>query len=111
MEEGAPGRGHGSERREEVSAGAASSRARIAFALGALAGVVVLFAQLGAASAFCRTTTVPVVADFQPSPTMCWDQGNPLFWRNSCVGYSVQRGASRQVAFEDAANGISRAFT
>jgi hypothetical protein len=61
--------------------------------------------------AFCRTTTVPVVADFQPSPTKCWDQGVPLFWRNSCVGYSVQVNASRQVAFEDAANGISRAFT
>ncbi len=63
------------------------------------------------ASAFCRTTTVPVVADFQPSPTKCWDQGVPLFWRNSCVGYSVQRNASRQVAFDDAANGISKAFT
>ena len=37
--------------------------------------------------------------------------GNPLFWHNSCVGYSVQRSASRQVAFEDAANAISIAFT
>lgn len=63
------------------------------------------------ASAFCRTTTVPVVADFQPSPTKCWDQGNPLFWRNSCVGYSLQRGASKQVAYEDAADAMSRAFT
>lgn len=65
----------------------------------------------GAASAFCRTTTVSVVADFQPSPTKCWDQGVPLFWRNSCVGYNVQRNASRQVAYEDAANGLSKAFT
>ena len=89
-----------------------SSRARVvAFALGAVAGTAALVAAPRAASAFCRTTTVPVVADFQPSPTKCWDQGNPLFWRNSCVGYSVQRSASRQVAFEDAANGISRAFT
>ena len=79
-------------------------------AMAALAAGVVVAAP-GAASAFCRTTTVPVVSDFQPSPTKCWDQGVPLFWRNSCVGYSVQRNASRQVAFDDAANGISRAFT
>jgi hypothetical protein len=77
----------------------------VALALGALASAP------SVAFAFCRTTTVPVVADFQPSPTKCWDQGVPLFWRNSCVSYSVQRNASRQVAFDDAANGISRAFT
>jgi hypothetical protein len=63
------------------------------------------------AFAFCRTTTIPVIADFQPSTTKCWDQGRPLFWRNACVGYSVQRGASRQVSLEDATNGISTAFT
>ena len=83
-----------------------ATNARVAFAV---AGALALPAQ--DASAFCRTTTVPVIADFQPSPTKCWDQGKPLFWRNSCVGYNVQRGASKQVAFEDAANGISRAFT
>lgn len=64
-----------------------------------------------AAMAFCRTTTVPVRADFQPSPTKCWDQGVPLFWRNSCVGYNIQQNASRQVSYDDAANAISRAFT
>ena len=79
--------------------------AAAALVLGALASAP------GVASAFCRTTTVPVVSDFQPSATKCWDQGVPLFWRNSCVGYSVQRNASRQVAFDDAANGVSRAFT
>jgi hypothetical protein len=84
-----------------------SSRLRTAAAL--VLGAAAL--APGAAHAFCRTTTVPVVADFQPSPTKCWDQGVPLFWRNSCVGYSVQRNASRQVAFDDAANGISRGFT
>lgn len=72
--------------------------------------VAVLFAP-GSASAFCRTTTVPVAADFQPGPTRCWDQGQPLFWRNSCIGYNVQRAASKQVAYEDAANGLSQAFT
>ncbi|MBX3188264.1 MAG: matrixin family metalloprotease [Labilithrix sp.] len=51
------------------------------------------------------------MADFQPSPTKCWTEGVPLFWRNSCVGYNVQKNASRQVAFDDAANTLSRAFT
>ncbi len=82
-------------------------RARTSLALG----VVALFLAPREASAFCRTTTVPVVADFQPSPTKCWDRGNPLFWRNSCVGYSMQRTGSKQVAFEDAADAMSRAFT
>ena len=63
------------------------------------------------AHAFCRTTTKPVAADFQPSPTKCWDQGVPLFWRNSCVGYNVQRTASKSVAYEDATNNLSIAFT
>ncbi len=63
------------------------------------------------AHAFCRTTTVPVVADFQPTRERCWDQGQPLFWRNSCVGYSIQRNVSRQISFDAAAEGASRAFT
>lgn len=79
--------------------------------LATLAAASAILAAPAAAHAFCRTTTVPVMADFQPRPDKCWDQGVPLFWRNSCVSYSVQKSASRQVAFEDAANNISKAFT
>jgi Matrixin len=64
-----------------------------------------------AAHAFCRTTTISVPADFQPRADVCWDQGNPLFWRNACVGYSISRDASRQVSYDDAASAITRAFT
>jgi len=63
------------------------------------------------AHAYCRTTTVSVRADFQPTKERCWDQGVPLFWRNSCVGYSIHRGVSRQISFDDAADGASRAFS
>jgi hypothetical protein len=63
------------------------------------------------AAAFCRTTTVTTPADFQPAPDKCWDQGRPLFWKNACVGYSVQRDGSRQVSYEDAAGMIARAFS
>jgi Matrixin len=89
------------ERREEVSRAAAL----------VLLAVAVVATPSSEAFAFCRTTTVPVVADFQPSPTKCWTQGLRLFWRNSCVGYNLQRAASKQVAFEDASNNIARAFT
>jgi MYXO-CTERM domain-containing protein len=63
------------------------------------------------AYAFCRTTTVSVPADFQPRADACWTQGNPLFWKNACVGYSIQKDASRQVSYDDASLAITRAFT
>ncbi len=82
-------------------------RQRCASALAAVA----LASSSTVAHAYCRTTTVPIQPDFQPRPDRCWTQGVPLFWRNSCVAYSVQRNASKQVAFEDAVNAISTAFT
>ena len=72
---------------------------------------VALTVSATTANAYCRTTTVPILPDFQPRPGRCWTQGVPLFWRNSCVAYSVQKNASKQVAFEDAVNAISEAFT
>lgn len=68
-------------------------------------------ANAPAAHAYCRTTTVPVIPDFRPRSDRCWTQGVPLFWKGSCVAYSVQRDASKQVALEDAMNAISAAFT
>ena len=41
----------------------------------------------------------------------CWGRGVPLFWRNACLGYSMQREASRKISYEDAANALSTAFT
>ena len=104
MEDPAPG-----DSVDEVTLVVIRSHARAFFTAAAVVAMVTAAPRV--ASAFCRTTTVPVVADFQPSPNKCWDQGHPLFWRNSCVGYSLQRGASKQVAFEDAADAMSRAFT
>jgi hypothetical protein len=63
------------------------------------------------AAAFCRTTTSPVPADFQPSSSACWTNGLPLWWRNACVGYSLQKDASRQISYDDASRGITAAFT
>jgi len=73
--------------------------------------LLVVLASEGGAYAFCRTTTVSVPAEFQPSVNACWSKGNPLFWKNACVGYSINKDASRQVSFDDASQTITRAFT
>ena len=83
----------------------------VTLALTTLTLLVATRASERAAHAFCRTTTVGVPADFQPRGDECFTQGAPLFWKNACVGYSLQKDASRQVSFEDASNLITRAFT
>ncbi|MFO0676036.1 MAG: matrixin family metalloprotease [Polyangiaceae bacterium] len=66
---------------------------------------------LRTASAYCRTTTAKLPADYQPPPGECFSEGLPVWWRNSCVGYSVQRDASRQVSRDDASLVLATAFT
>jgi hypothetical protein len=62
--------------------------------------------------AFCRTMTEKAPADYDAVANGgCFDKGVPLFWRNSCVGYSIQGKASRKVAYEEASNLLSIAFT
>jgi Matrixin len=62
------------------------------------------------AHAFCRTTTVNVPANYEPTEG-CFQEGNVLWWRNACVGYSIQEGASRQVTLPEAEQAIATAFT
>jgi hypothetical protein len=77
---------------------------------GALvAAGVVLAAQ--DALAFCRTTTDKAPPDYDAVAAGCWPNGLPLFWRNACLGYSMQRAASRKISYEDASNALSTAFT
>jgi hypothetical protein len=63
----------------------------IAFGL-CLAGT--LLAQRS--DAFCRTTTVRAPPDFDSSEK-CFDQGVPLFWRNACVGFSLQKADGKTI--------------
>jgi MYXO-CTERM domain-containing protein len=63
------------------------------------------------AAAACRTTTVPIDPSFVSTPDQpCWTEGFPLYWKNACVGYSIQQDASKQVSFNDAQNGMETAF-
>jgi len=77
-------------------------------AIAILASLAV-FAVAPNARAFCRTTTVSVPADFDPIDG-CWNQGNVLWWRNACVGYSIQKDASKQVTLAQAEQSIATAF-
>ncbi len=64
------------------------------------------------AAAFCRTMSTKVSPDFVPSVDRpCWDQGVALYWANRCVGYSLQRDASRQVSYDDVTSSLTAAFT
>ncbi len=78
----------------------------------AAASLLVTLAVAVDAHAFCRTTTVQIDPGFVPTQaTPCWDQGLPLYWKNACVGYSIQQDASKQVSFNDAQTGMETAFS
>lgn len=71
-----------------------------------------LVSSASSAQAYCRTTTKSVDPSFVPTPdTPCWTEGLPLFWKNRCVGYSMQKDASRSIAFNAAADAMTTAFT
>jgi hypothetical protein len=75
----------------------------------ALVASLSVIAHAKDASAYCRTTTVSVPADFDPIDG-CWNQGNVLWWRNACVGYSIQQNASKQVTLAQAEQAVATAF-
>jgi MYXO-CTERM domain-containing protein len=61
-----------------------------------------------AASAFCRTTTDP---NFVPTSSRPCDTANKqLFWASKCVGYSLNRAASKQVSLDVATKLTDEAF-
>jgi MYXO-CTERM domain-containing protein len=82
-------------------------RRRLALPLGLfLAGIV----ASPRAQAFCRTTTQAPPADFDPSEGGCWNGGKPLFWRNACVGFSVQKADGKKIKAADLAQALNQAF-
>lgn len=86
-------------------------RALLTTALTVVASIGATLVTATESHAYCRSTTVPVGPSFQPSRDRCWTEGAPLFWKNSCIGYSIHRLASKQVAYDDAANAMSLAFS
>ncbi len=78
----------------------------IAVAAVALAALTLLLP--GAANAFCRTLT-GAVGGAEPAAG-CQGRGTPIFWKNRCVGYSVDRVASRRISYEQTAQIVGNAF-
>ncbi len=75
--------------------------------------VVAAFCALAApttAHAFCRTTTQPIPANYNPARGSCFSQGLFLFWRNACVSYSINENGSRNIAYDDAKRVIDESF-
>jgi hypothetical protein len=75
------------------------------------------------AEAFCRTGTCPLPEGFLPTPTACVPSGFtscvvdaltvknvPVWWKNACVGYDLQKDASMRVSFADATQAMADAF-
>ncbi len=76
------------------------------------AAVSVLLATLAmpaVARAYCRTTTEALPANYNPSRG-CYTGGLLLYWKNACVGYSVNSAGSGNVAYEDAKRIIDASF-
>lgn len=76
--------------------------------LPALVAASLVFAVHARASAFCRTTSNGSFVPTAAKP--CDDQGDPLFWASSCVGFDVQRSASVQVDLTTARQIVADSF-
>lgn len=77
---------------------------------GAIAAALV-FAR--PARAFCRTVTEAPPADWNLATQGCFAGSagaKALYWKNVCVGYSLQKEASRQVTLEQATAVVAQAF-
>ncbi len=87
--------------------------------------LAVLSTALGAPSAahaFCRTMTGRDPSDpptlnkcatwnaADPDVQRCCPYGKPIFWRNECVGFSLQQSASQYVSLNDAEQTMITAF-
>ncbi len=81
-------------------------RVLLAVVLGA-AGLL----EARSAAAFCRTSTLGLQDGCTIGGTECCTEGKPLYWKNACVGYSLQKDASHQVSLDDAEQAITTAFT
>ncbi len=77
----------------------------------ALVALAAALSLLGArpAHAYCRTTTTPIPANYNPR-NGCFTDGLFLFWRNACVSYSINGAATSKVAYEDAAAVIDKSY-
>lgn len=88
---------------------ASNEMARRVATSGLIAIVCALHAQ--DASAFCRTSSCPGgITGARCTPALPTDCGVVLFWKNPCVGFSMQEDASSQVSLPVATDIFQKAF-
>jgi MYXO-CTERM domain-containing protein len=63
------------------------------------------------AAAYCRTTTAPVPANYDPTMLGCITDGTPLYWPSMPVTYELNIGASSQVTLAEATPIFEAAFS
>ena len=80
----------------------------------ALAFATTLLTLSPRAFGFCRTITQQIPADGPDfnQATECYEPPGaiPLWWSNSCVGFSIQKDASKQISLADATTHTTAAF-
>ncbi|HWL86255.1 MAG TPA: matrixin family metalloprotease, partial [Polyangiaceae bacterium] len=85
-------------------------RGSLRFGLAAAALGALVFST-SAAHAFCRTETGGLRSNTcSPTATDCCTVGKPLYWKTGCVGFSIQKDASKQIPYDTALSIISNAF-
>ncbi|MFO0671443.1 MAG: matrixin family metalloprotease [Polyangiaceae bacterium] len=82
-------------------------------ALPLLCALLVLGSASRDASAFCRTSTEGLKPGCRPSGTDCCTVGRPIYWRNACIGFSMQRLGTRKlrtISFVEASRTVAQAL-
>jgi hypothetical protein len=69
----------------------------------------------GRAQAYCQEVTETPPVNYNPTVQGCWTGSSTptaptLFWRNWCMGYSLQKNASRQITLAQARVAAAQAF-
>lgn len=80
---------------------------------GSKAFLLAFVALPALANAFCRSITAPVPASSQPSGSDCYPAGTTgsmQYWRNRCVGWSLQSAPSSKIDITAATRMIAEAF-
>ena len=65
------------------------------------------------AGAYCRTSTEGLRAGCTPRGTDCCTMGRPIYWRNACISFSMQRLGTqklRTISFVEASRTVAQAF-
>ena len=62
------------------------------------------------ADAYCRTTTDGLIPGCNIAAGQCCAVGRPLYWVNSCVGWSLQKNGTRQLPYNSVKSVIDAAF-